>query len=93
MSWMRKENDDIYDPSYSDMLRVAFTTEFRRGKLQDLVAVSTPNKKIDVVVWRDNSKKVISVVLGEWTEERVASVDETSPVKGEKTGSLLASIT
>jgi hypothetical protein len=39
MSWMRKENDDIYDPSYSDMLRVAFTTEFRRGKLQDLVAL------------------------------------------------------
>jgi hypothetical protein len=39
MSWMRKENDDIYDPSYSDMLRVAFTSEFRRGKLQDLVAL------------------------------------------------------
>ncbi|HEX8494397.1 MAG TPA: hypothetical protein VF658_16255 [Pyrinomonadaceae bacterium] len=32
-------NDDIYDPSYTDMLRVAFTSEFRRGKLQDLVAL------------------------------------------------------
>lgn len=39
MSWLRKENDDIYDPAYTDMLRVAFTTEFRRGKLQDLVAL------------------------------------------------------
>src|SRR5229473_3602114 len=39
MSWLRKENDDIYDPHYTDMLRVAFTTEFRRGKLQDLVAL------------------------------------------------------
>lgn len=39
MSWLRKENEDIYDPSYADMLRVAFTTEFRRGKLQDLVAL------------------------------------------------------
>lgn len=39
MSWLKKENDDIYDPSYTDMLRVAFTTEFRRGKLQDLVAL------------------------------------------------------
>ena len=39
MSWLQKENEDIYDPSYADMLRVAFTTEFRRGKLQDLVAL------------------------------------------------------
>jgi hypothetical protein len=39
MSWLRRENDDLYDPSYTDMLRVAFTTEFRRGKLQDLVAL------------------------------------------------------
>ncbi len=26
-------------PSYTDMLRVAFTSEFRRGKLGDLVAL------------------------------------------------------
>ena len=39
MGWMKDVNDDIYDPSYTDMLRVAFTSEFRRGKLQDLVAL------------------------------------------------------
>jgi hypothetical protein len=39
MSWLKDENDDIYDPSYTDMLRVAFTSEFKRGKLQDLVAL------------------------------------------------------
>jgi hypothetical protein len=39
MAWLRKENDDIYDPSYTDMLRVAFTSEFRRGRLEDLVAL------------------------------------------------------
>ena len=39
MAWLRSTNDDIYDPSYTDMLRVAFTSEFRRGKLQDLVAL------------------------------------------------------
>lgn len=39
MTWLRKENDDLYDPAYSDMLRVAFTSEFRRGRLQDLVAL------------------------------------------------------
>lgn len=39
MAWVRNENDDIYDPSYTDMLRVAFTSEFKRGKLEDLVAL------------------------------------------------------
>ncbi|MBM4457456.1 MAG: DUF262 domain-containing protein [Chloroflexi bacterium] len=39
MSWLKKENDDLYDPSYTVMLRVAFTSEFRRGKLEDLVAL------------------------------------------------------
>lgn len=39
MAWLRNTNDDIYDPSYTDMLRVAFTSEFKRGKLQDLVAL------------------------------------------------------
>ena len=39
MSWLKDVNDDIYDPTYTDMLRVAFTSEFGRGKLQDLVAL------------------------------------------------------
>jgi hypothetical protein len=39
MTWLRQENDDLYDPSYTDMLRVAFTSEFRRGRLEDLVAL------------------------------------------------------
>lgn len=39
MAWLRQENDDLYDPSYNDLLRVAFTSQFRRGKLQDLVAL------------------------------------------------------
>ena len=39
MRWLKNVNDDIYDPTYTDMLRVAFTSEFGRGKLQDLVAL------------------------------------------------------
>lgn len=39
MRWLKDINDDIYDPTYTDMLRVAFTSEFGRGKLQDLVAL------------------------------------------------------
>ncbi len=39
MRWLKNETDDLYDPSYTDMLRVAFTSEFKRGKLEDLVAL------------------------------------------------------
>jgi len=39
MRWLKDVKDDIYDPTYTDMLRVAFTSEFGRGKLQDLVAL------------------------------------------------------
>jgi len=39
IAWLRKEVDDLYDPSYLDMLRVAFTYEFNRGILSDLVSL------------------------------------------------------
>jgi hypothetical protein len=39
MTWLKEVGDSIYLPSYTDMLRVAFTSEFGRGKLQDLVAL------------------------------------------------------
>ena len=39
MSWLKNENDDLYDPSYTDMLRVSFGTEFKRAKLEDLVSL------------------------------------------------------
>jgi hypothetical protein len=39
MTWLKEEKEDLYDPSYNDMLRVAFTSEFNRGKLSDLVSL------------------------------------------------------
>lgn len=39
MEWLKDVQEDLYDPSYKDMLHVAFTSEFGRGKLQDLVAL------------------------------------------------------
>ena len=37
ISWLKHENDDIYDPSYEDMLRVILIFKFQRGKMGDLV--------------------------------------------------------
>ena len=39
ISWLKNENDDLYDPTYKDILRVAFTYKFNRGKLSDLVSL------------------------------------------------------
>jgi hypothetical protein len=37
IQWITNNTDDIYSPSYTDILRVAFTSQFHRGKLSDLV--------------------------------------------------------
>lgn len=39
MTWLKNENEDLYDPKYTDVLRVAFSTQFNRGKLSDLVSL------------------------------------------------------
>ena len=39
MEWLKNEKDDLYNPSYTDMLRVTFTSKFSRGRLADLVAL------------------------------------------------------
>lgn len=66
MRWLRHENDDLYDPSYSDMLRVAFTTRFNRGRLSDLVGLlsgrnfetRTYEKEIEEVAFKTLSEGV-----------------------------------
>ncbi len=67
MAWLKNENDDIYDPLYTDMLRVAFTTEFKRGKLQDLVAlVSGRNfetKKFEESIVEDSFTRLKSSIF------------------------------
>lgn len=39
IAWLKNENEDIYDPDYSDIIRVAFLYGFSRGKLGDLVSL------------------------------------------------------
>jgi hypothetical protein len=39
MMWLKDEKDDLYDPDYTDMLRVSFTSEFQRGRMSDLVSL------------------------------------------------------
>ena len=39
ISWLKNESDDLYVPTYKDVLRVAFTYKFNRGKISDLVSL------------------------------------------------------
>ncbi|MFZ4826182.1 MAG: GmrSD restriction endonuclease domain-containing protein [Phototrophicaceae bacterium] len=39
MKWLKRTNNDLYSPEYTDLLRVTFTSEFRRGRMQSLVAL------------------------------------------------------
>lgn len=39
MTWLKDNKDDIYDPGYTDMIRVSFTSKFNRGRIKDLVSL------------------------------------------------------
>ena len=39
IKWLAQNFEDIYDPDYGDMLRVAFMYSFSRGRLADLVSL------------------------------------------------------
>lgn len=39
IKWIIKEQEDIYVPKYTDVLRVSFTHKFRRGRIADLVSL------------------------------------------------------
>ena len=67
MKWICDVNDDIYDPNYTDMLRVAFTSEFCRGKLQDLVALLSgrnfETKAYEDAIAEDSFRKLKNGIL------------------------------
>lgn len=39
MSWLKDDKEDIFDPNYGDILRIAFMYKFGRGKMKDLVSL------------------------------------------------------
>lgn len=67
MRWLKNASDDIYVPSYTDMLRVAFTSEFRRGRLQDLVALLSgrnfETKQFEEEIVEDSFKRLKKGIL------------------------------
>lgn len=67
ISWLKDENDDLYDPDYSDVLRVAFTKEFERGKMADLVSLLSgrnfETRSFEQSIMDESFQKLSSAVL------------------------------
>lgn len=68
MEWLKHEKEDLYDPSYTDMLRVAFTSEFRRGRLDDLVALLSgrnfETREFEEVIAEESFRRLEAAILG-----------------------------
>lgn len=67
LRWLKNENDDLYDPKYSDVLRVAFTSEFDRGKISDLVSLLSgrnfETREFEKAIQDDTFKKLEKGIL------------------------------
>ena len=72
MAWLKDENDDLYDPDYSDLLRVAFTTEFERGRLSDLVSLLSgrnfETRTFDDAIAEDSFKRLDASIMNFMSE-------------------------
>jgi len=55
-SWLSNANVDIYVPDYTDIIRVAFLSEFKRGKLSDLVSLLS-GRNFETRVYEDEISK------------------------------------
>lgn len=67
IAWLRDENDDLYAPDYSDVLRVSFTKQFERGKMADLVGLLSgrnfETRSFERSIMEDSFEKLRDAVL------------------------------
>ena len=67
LKWLRTDNENVYDPGYDDVIRVAFMTKYDRAKLADLVALLSgrdfEEKVFKAEIIEDTYKKLSEGVL------------------------------
>ncbi|MCO6148949.1 DUF262 domain-containing protein [Flavobacterium sp. NRK1] len=74
IKWMAREQDNLYKPDYVDMLRVAFTYKFQRGKFSDLVALLSGRNFIT----RDFEEEIATKSFSDLEEGLLAFVSQTN---------------
>ena len=67
LRWLKDDKEDIYDPDYSDMLRVSFMHMFGRAKLGDLVSLLSgrdfADRSFKEEIAKDSFEKLSSGVM------------------------------
>ena len=67
IKWAAKKNEPIYSTTYNDILRVAFTYKFKRGRLSDLVSLLSgrdfETREFKVEIEEDSFKKLHEAVM------------------------------
>lgn len=95
IKWLAHDYEDIYDPDYGDMLRVAFMYSFSRGRLAELVSLLsgrdflTREFREDIV--DDSYKKLEEGILAFINEYNFAQFVLAIKGAGFKSGKLLTS--
>lgn len=74
IKWLKSENENLYNPEYSDVLRVAFTLQFNRGKLSDLVSLLS-GRNFET---RTYEKEIVSQSFDKLREGVLAYINETN---------------
>jgi len=72
--WLKNATDDLYMPSYTDMLRVAFNSQFPRGRLQDLVALLS-GRNFET---KQNEERIVEESFGTLKKGVLAFVNQTN---------------
>jgi len=67
IKWVAKKNEPIYSTNYTDILRVAFTYKFKRGRLSDLVSLLSgrdfETREFKVEIEEDSFKQLHEAVM------------------------------
>ena len=74
IKWMATGDDTLYVPDYIDLLRVAFTHTFSRGKFSDLVALLSGRDFSE----RDYKAEIAAASYETLTEGLLAAVNQTN---------------
>ena len=69
--WLKKENLNLYIPTYKDILRVAFTYKFSRGRLSDLVSLLS-GRNFETRVYEEEIEKESFKVLSKGIEDFIS---------------------
>ncbi|HNV81523.1 MAG: DUF262 domain-containing protein [Tenuifilaceae bacterium] len=72
IKWLKDDREEIYDPNYGDILRVAFMYKFSRGKMKDLVSL-LGGRDFET---RDYKEEIAEASFGKLTEGVIDFMNE-----------------